>query len=751
MKLLPLLLTLGTMVLVSDGVLPPHPSTPGINHTVITGTTPYDSVRAILAGYRWPTEDFLTITSSFADFRTTHFHGGIDISTHRKMGYRVFASKSGFVSHISVSPYGYGKMLILEHPDGYRTAYAHLSRFNDAIEAYVEMLQHRQDQYPLEVNLDPNQFPVSQGDVIAYTGDTGIGVAHLHFEIHDEDFNPVNPLLVPEFAHYIKDSTPPEIRKIAFTPLDPFSRVNDRQKTLILGASRMNNKEYRFGSAIHCTGTIGIELYAMDHSDDTWYRSTATDLELYIDSTFTWSSRITRVLLNETKQIALHFDWGMYRARRGYFQKLYVEPGDDQPFYGGDDSSRYGLRTDRFGEGRHTLRIVVRDVFGNSSEITGSIIFNHPPVVGIVRAISDSTFRVESSSPLKSIACASPAGKERGMRTYPASTLAVGGDLFRIPVKIQKSTVIRIQAENEFGTKSAPAFLIADTSSPRNVSFRYSKTVGQDFVTMSVSSSRILAQPPVVEAITAGGTRPIRMEQTDFNRYVGVFLPSPEDAGLIRISAGVGEPNRPLQQLDEFEVYPVTPQGGVVSSRNGEFQLRFGEKGVYKYTLFRVEHDGDGYSVRPGDVLLDRGATVQCTLPKKFPGKVGLFSGRELLDWTDANQKDTLTGKVDQFVGSFSLVEDNDPPEVSRVSAYYARGKVRVSFRVFDHGAGIDPNAIKIRIDNDVIIGEFDPYARYVRSEESHPLTPGNHTVTIESSDRMANKTVVHRTIFVSR
>jgi hypothetical protein len=268
---------------------------------------------------------------------------------------------------------------------------------------------------------------------------------------------------------------------------------------------------------------------------------------------------------------------------------------------------------------------------------------------------------------------------------------------------------------------------------------------------MTVWTNKILPHAPLVEASTTGGTKVIVLQQTDPYRYDGVYVPSPADQGIIQVSAGVDGMSGPKRRLDEFTVYPVTPEGGVVSSGNGAFQLRFGEKGVYRHTIFQVEQRSEGYSVKPADVLLDRGAVVQWTLPRIYPGKVGLFSGKDIIDWTEANQKSALTGKVDQFVGTFSLLEDNDPPEVSRLSAFYSRGKVRVSFRLFDFVAGIDPGAIKIRIDNDVMIGEFDPYARYVRSEEYHSLLKGTHVLTIEVSDRMANKKVVQRTLVVSR
>ncbi len=751
MKIVPTLFVSGIAALCLSVSPALYVAPPEKNHPVITGATPYDSVRALLAGYRWPTEDFLTITSSFADFRTTHFHGGIDISTHRKQGYRVFAAKSGYVSHISVSPYGYGKLLLVQHADGYRTAYAHLSRFNHTLEAYVEMLQHRQDKYPLEVNLDPGQFPVDQGDVIAYTGDTGIGVAHLHFEIHDENFNLVNPLLVPDFARYIKDSTPPEIRMIAFVPLDDSSRINDKHAVLVLNALRTRNHQFRFDNVVHCTGRIGVELYAMDHSDDTWYRSTATDLELFLDSANIWSSRITRVVLNETKQVALHFDWRLYKARRWYFQKLYVERGDDQPFYAGDSNAFRGIRTGLFEEGPHTLRVVVSDVFGNRSELAGTVLFNDPPVVDLTRDSSRVVAHIRSGSPVKSVTVTTRSSRGSSKEVVPASRLTQTGSDLSLPIVLARHSVVRIEAVNVFGSTSVPRFVFADTLTPGNIRFQFRKEIRDQSVVMTVWTSRILSSPPILEITSDGGKTTMVPEQTDWYRYVGVFAPKPHDAGIIRVSARVAETDRQTQELGTFRLFPVTPdEGGTVSSENNEFRIRFNQGGVYRPQNFQVGRTSEGYSVTPADVLLDKGGVVEYELRNSHPGRIGLFAGKEILDWTEDHQKTVLSGKAERFVGRYALLEDNTPPEISRVSASYRKGYVKLAFRLLDRCAGIEADSIRIRIDNEVTIGEFDPYAHYVHSTEYHPLSRGNHTITIQASDRMANTSIVHHTLFVA-
>jgi hypothetical protein len=751
MRGLPRFLVLMSTLLFLMATHPRGAPTTRIDHPSEDSVDPYDSLRASLHGYRWPTEENLTITSSFADFRSTHFHGGIDISTRRQQGHRVFASRAGYVAHISVSPYGYGKLVILQHPDGYKTAYAHLSRFSDSLETYVERMQHSQDKYPIELDCEPGQFPVAQGDIIAYTGATGIGVAHLHFEILDEHYNQVNPLLVPDFAKYIRDTTPPVIRKIAFVPLDESSRIDDGLTTRTLNAVRTHGKDFRFTAIPRCTGTIGVEVYAMDHSNDTWYRSTATDIELYVDSTQVFASRIARILLPETKQVALHFDWRMYRKHRGYFQRLFVEPGDRQPFYTGSDGNLDGLHTQDFSEGRHTLRVVVNDLFGNSSSLEGTVIFNHPPHIEVTADSTTTVLRIPSSAPLRSVSVASLQGAHWKTHTYRGSTLDHSGNDYSFQIPTERHSILRIVAENIYGSRSLPSFVIPGRSVPHRVSLRLKKQLFDDYLTVIVKSGALLKNPPILSAVSEFGSRPIHLHQTDLQAYAGMYALSPSDEGTVRIEARLDTADEHPQVLGQFSVFPVTPEhGGIVRAGDGKFRVEFGPGGVYRPMFFRVEKTAEGYSVLPDDQLLAKGGVAEYTLSGTPSGKVGLFHRTDILDWTTPGEKSVLRGKIDRFAGNFSIIEDNAPPEISSLFVSYARGTVRVSFRLHDQISGIEPDSIRISVDNDVLIGEFDPYARTVRCTETHPLEPGKHIVTIFASDRMANTIVLRRSLTVT-
>ncbi|MFA5518590.1 MAG: M23 family metallopeptidase [Spirochaetota bacterium] len=116
----------------------------------------------IIQGFLWPVPS-KRITSAYGwrrnPFSRNHreFHKGIDIAARYSW---VKASRFGRITFAGWMG-GYGNAIIIAHPGGYKTLYAHLSR-----------ISVRNGQY------------VKQGQVIAQSGNTGRSTGpHLHFEI----------------------------------------------------------------------------------------------------------------------------------------------------------------------------------------------------------------------------------------------------------------------------------------------------------------------------------------------------------------------------------------------------------------------------------------------------------------------------------------------------------------------------------------------------------------------------------------
>jgi hypothetical protein len=134
----------------------------------------------------WPLPEHTTLTGGFADSRPDHFHGGVDVRTEGQH-LPVVAPADGWIERIAVTPPGYGRTLYFRLPDGRTAVFAHLSRFVPMLENMLRDSQLVVGTYRVDILFD-TPAPVRQfrrGDTLAFTGDTGIGPPHFHFELRE--------------------------------------------------------------------------------------------------------------------------------------------------------------------------------------------------------------------------------------------------------------------------------------------------------------------------------------------------------------------------------------------------------------------------------------------------------------------------------------------------------------------------------------------------------------------------------------
>lgn len=307
-----------------------------------------------------------SLAGTMGELRATHFHSGIDIRTNNMVGAEVLASKSGYISRVTMSTNGYGNVIYITHPDGNTTLYAHLDKFSGPVADYILNEQYRLKQGEVDLFFLQNQFPVKQGDVIALSGNSGSsGGPHLHFNIQDPNNFALDPLKVAKFKE-ISDNLPPAPEKIALRTLDEKARINDRFGRFEFYGNRIGN-DYVIASPILASGTIGVEILAKDRlQPKSPFYGGVNYFELWVDSTLIFKQDIEKIDLAETRAIYTLMDFKTMRNKGTRFYKLYLDDGNGLKFYNESPSSgRIKVNPNKLTQ----VKIKMVDSRGNSSQL----------------------------------------------------------------------------------------------------------------------------------------------------------------------------------------------------------------------------------------------------------------------------------------------------------------------------------------------------------------------------------------------
>ncbi|MEX1138573.1 MAG: M23 family metallopeptidase [Bacteroidota bacterium] len=740
--------------LVSLTTPPLPPAEPIVNSAVATDWIDeaylhFDSLRTDLSDYQWPTDASETMSSAFAEFRRTHFHGGIDISTRGRTGFRVFASRSGYIERIHVSPFGYGKMLQVRHEDGFVTLYAHLERFADHVQDYVRGFQYANERYSLDVRPEPDAFVVKKGDVIAFTGATGAGPPHLHFEIRDERTNPVNPLLFPHFAATVADTRAPEFRQISFAPFDHTGRINGSPLSLSLDARPLGNNEYDIPRTIRLNGAIGLSVRATDRVNATWHNNGVYHYELFLDSTLIYTSKLDRFAARLSEQIALHYDWQLVEAGEGRFQRLFLEPGNRLPLYSRSREKSGIIETAGYERGYHTLTIIARDIQGNQSRLKATLHLDEMPVIDVRKDGNVLVVAPSSQTNVSSITVASrsPGGRTWKRTSYEATNLNSAEDGYIVPVSPDDRRVFRIEAKTATGSVSHPVFFCPPTKTSRSTSLSLKKEFVRDYMLVTLTSHLPFTLRPSLRMTNGALSSFVEINAVDERTYIGTIPLSGLETTTVRLDAWGTVNGTDVETEDEFSVFPILPStGGSIVAGDGEFEVDFPAEGVYQSLFVRIESTEAGYAAFPQDVLLNKGARVRYR-QSIDDEKTGLYfvDGGDVTLLPADRSEEFYAAKVTKFLSEFTVRQDTTPPSISSLSVRHSRGVLRVRFGLRDNLSGLNADAIRVTVDERLLIAELDSDKKQVVFDERVDLEPGRHVLRIESRDKAGNTATAER------
>jgi len=307
----------------------------------------------------------MELSANFGELRPSHWHMGLDIRTDAKENYPVYAAAEGFISHIGIRPQSFGRFIIINHPNGLSTLYAHLNDFYPALEEYVMARQYEKENWAVELDFTKEQFAVTKGAFIAYSGNTGGSQGpHLHFEIFDTKTQKrLNPLL---FNFPLKDNVPPTLVKLA---------VYDRSRPLYEQTPQFFNlKSTESGYIIPKIPVLKTGLKKISFGIQAYDRLSGSNnpngiysAKLYVDDEPQIAFVLDSIDYDETVYMNAHVDYKLQYNGSAFIQHLSQLPGDHGTVYKKIKGDGVTALHDTI---RHAISIEIKDAAGNASRLS---------------------------------------------------------------------------------------------------------------------------------------------------------------------------------------------------------------------------------------------------------------------------------------------------------------------------------------------------------------------------------------------
>ena len=313
------------------------------------------SAQELPQGYfRNPLGSDIGLSATFAEFRTGHFHAGIDMRTGGAVDQPVYAAADGYVAKVSISPWGGGKILYIKHSNGYTSVYMHLNSYAGAIGKAVLKEQYAQRNYSITKLFGPNELPVKKGQLVALSGNSGSsGGPHLHFELRRGGMadlhthaTTINPLL---FGLPYRDGINPVIRGVRVYPEggEPIEVGKDNTVTV--------------------SGPFHLGVYATDAAEGSTAKNGPDRVEVLLDGTPFFVYTTERFPLDSSRMVNALLDYSLFARTREAYLLTRALPGAEGPWIPERvDDGIFRLRPGS----THRIGIRVLDIKGNVAERT---------------------------------------------------------------------------------------------------------------------------------------------------------------------------------------------------------------------------------------------------------------------------------------------------------------------------------------------------------------------------------------------
>jgi len=718
--------------------------------------------------YLWPTTASKLITSSFGEFRPRHYHAAIDIKTWNRSGYPVMAIEDGYVLRARISAFGYGKAIYLKLNDGNTVVYAHLSKFWPELENYLDQQRLKNKEYRIDRQFTSQQFPVKRGQIIGYSGKSGIGYPHLHFEIRDPQNRPVNPLQY--YRTVLKDQTPPALYQLAFIPMDYRSLINKKSETVFYEMGGGN--KFQLTDTLLFTGKIGLGLKSYDQAGGASNEFSFYRAEMRIDDSLVYSVRYDHFSYEQTEKVELDKNFELWRQGQGIFHNFFIHPENNLPFYNNYPPESGIIDHRQLSEGVHQLSVNIFDYSNNSASFEAYFRCGRLPAFNydLFRWIEDELFiRLFTDEHLDQIRVQQQdTNGNWSIVPFSQEMVELEHDhtfyytFALVPAHSSEKTVLRIEGLKGSEIPSFPLFLNIGEKIPANDSLPVFETTHYKIKNNWLELTFQLHHP-----------RPVTLLSELAKQLPEIFWFATEDETFqlnlpIRTYVKQREVFQKVfnLQLDNLYYVDRDKQGKVISADqyfSAVFppQALYEDAGIFLSTIDNFEQHplpkrskaaAIIYDLQPFTQPVDGGVWISLTVPSGYlpAGGIGLYYWDQKKGWQFIPAKfDSTTLSFKTRVTSlekFTLIQDTIPPTIlpgqslNLASIQGQNGLVK--FFIKDELSGMQTESmIQVFLDGQWQLFEYDPEEDYITLDlPSDMTTPAS--LKISAQDNVGNTAV---------
>ncbi|RME27333.1 MAG: M23 family metallopeptidase, partial [Candidatus Zixiibacteriota bacterium] len=228
--------------------------------------------------------------------------------------------------------------------------------------------------YYVDLYFPPDSIRVKQGQLVAYSGKTGVGAPHLHFERRSSDNTPLNPLVYG--YHLAHDTVPPVFARLGVQVVNESGLLPDGNREEFYAVKPGDSAGvYRLDDVLYLDRPFGLLVDCYDKMRPKGMKQTVYALRLTVDGTPVYEVKLDSLPFELGENVYHEYDYveainGNERVRRLFDDDFNKYPGS-QAFT--PDGGKLGPKLTN---GLHTVAIRAEDNSGNVSRLEFQFIWN---------------------------------------------------------------------------------------------------------------------------------------------------------------------------------------------------------------------------------------------------------------------------------------------------------------------------------------------------------------------------------------